>query len=455
MCDTDYTYCIFISFVLQLSIVDTSKHRLLDEYSYIGPSSRNVHRVHESEKGLIFMQKSYHSGARKPGGRPRFNRRPNGGSRKKYGGETIHSSKFINARVEPQAEEVYVPTHTFDDFALSDHTKRTLHHIGYITPSPIQDQTIAPCLEGRDIIGLANTGTGKTAAFLLPTIEKLAQSRAPVSALVLAPTRELAQQIDEEFRKFAGGQKLFSTLVVGGANIGKQIQQIKRGPHIIIGTPGRIKDLIDRRVLRLSGVTTFVLDEADRMCDMGFAKDIRMIASELPRERQTLCFSATMTPAVKTIVEEFMTDPVTVSVIKKQTNDHIEQDVIRVADKSEKLDILSELLARDDFEKVIVFGETKYGVQRLADNLTKSGQPAVAIHGNKSQSQRERALREFKTGKVKTIIATDVAARGLDIPGVTHVINYDPPKVYDDYVHRIGRTGRAGKSGTALTFVSK
>lgn len=271
----------------------------------------------------------------------------------------------------------------------------------------------------------------------------------------LAPTRELAQQIDEEFRKFAGGQKLFSTLVVGGANIGKQIQQIKRGPHIIIGTPGRIKDLIDRRVLRLSNVTTFVLDEADRMCDMGFSRDIRMIASELPRERQTLCFSATMTPAVKTIVEEFMIEPVTVSVIKKQTNDHIEQDVIRVADKSEKLDILSELLARDDFEKVIVFGETKYGVQRLADNLTKSGQPAVAIHGNKSQSQRERALREFKTGKVKTIIATDVAARGLDIPGVTHVINYDPPKVYDDYVHRIGRTGRAGKSGTALTFVSK
>lgn len=409
-----------------------------------------------TEKGSIFMQKSFHSGPRRPSqGRPRFTRKGNG-SRKKYGGgDAIHSSRFINARVEQQAEEKYVPTHTFDDFALSDQTKRTLHHIGYTAPSPIQDQTIAPSLEGRDIIGLANTGTGKTAAFLLPTLEKIAISRTPVSALVLAPTRELAQQIDEEFRKFTAGQKLYSTLVVGGANIGRQIQQIKRGPHIIIGTPGRIKDLIDRRILRLSAVETFILDEADRMCDMGFAKDISTIAAELPTQRQTLCFSATMTPAVKTIVEEFMIDPFTVSVIKKQTNDHIDQDIIRVSDKSEKLEILAELLSREDFEKVIVFGETKYGVQRLADNLTKSGQPAVAIHGNKSQSQRERALREFKNGKVKTIIATDVAARGLDIPGVTHVINYDPPKVYDDYVHRIGRTGRAGKHGTALTFVGK
>ena len=271
--------------------------------------------------------------------------------------------------------------------------------------------------------------------------------------MILAPTRELAQQIDEEFRKFSSGQKLFSALVVGGANISKQITQVRRGPHIVVGTPGRIKDLINRKVLRLSNVSIFVLDEADRMCDMGFEKDIRFIEAEISKNRQTLCYSATMTPSVKSIVEQFMKDPITISVVKSETNDHIEQDVIETEGKEHKIDTLLGLLSKPEFEKVIVFGETKHGVQRLADKISQSGIQAEAIHGNKSQSQRERALKNFKNNSVNVLVATDVAARGLDIPNVSHVINFDQPKAYDDYVHRIGRTGRAGKSGTALTFV--
>tara|TARA_B100001245_G_scaffold229411_1_gene207727 strand:+ start:573 stop:1769 length:1197 start_codon:yes stop_codon:yes gene_type:complete len=369
--------------------------------------------------------------------------------------QSVHYSRYINKAVQIQDEVPYTPTHTFDSFGLNPQTAATMRHLGFTQPSPIQDQSIPSALEGKDIIGLANTGTGKTAAFLLPIIEKLSYDPKLVSVLILAPTRELAQQIDQEFRRFAAGHRLYSALVVGGANIGRQINQIKRGPHIVIGTPGRLKDLIDRRVLRLQNVTTFVLDEADRMCDMGFVKDIRTIEAELPKQRQTFCYSATMTKDVKVIVEEFMRNPVTVSVVKNQTNDHIEQDVVHTRDKVHKIEVLIELLQQSEFEKVIVFGETKYGVQRLADKLTKSNLPAVAIHGNKSQSQRERALKSFKNDEVRVLVATDVAARGIDVKDVTHVINFDPPKVYDDYVHRIGRTGRAGKAGKALTFVSQ
>jgi len=269
----------------------------------------------------------------------------------------------------------------------------------------------------------------------------------------MAPTRELAQQIDEEFRRFARDMKLFSTVAVGGMNIDRQIRDLRRHPHVVIGTPGRLKDLMNRRELNLTRVNTFVLDEADRMLDMGFINDIRFVANVLPKERQTLCFSATMTPTIASLVHDFMRDPETVSVRTGETSDHVEQDVVEAFDKVHKVELLEEMLRQDEFEKVLVFGETKYGVQRLADNLTKGGIPSEAIHGNKSQSQRQRALKAFKNEQVKVLVATDVAARGLDIPDVTHVINFDQPNTYDDYVHRIGRTGRGGKSGKALTFV--
>ena len=387
----------------------------------------------------------------RPGNRRRAHFAPRRGSKP----TAIAANKFINKATTPEADQPYEPTHSFHDFGLDPRIVATLDYLKFTAPSPIQDQCIPPALAGRDVIGLANTGTGKTAAFLLPIIQSLIEQPVVMSSLILAPTRELAQQIDAEFKRFAAGQKLYSTLVVGGANIGRQINQIKRGPHIVVGTPGRVKDLIDRGVLRLATVSTFVLDEADRMCDMGFVRDIRTIAGELPLERQTFCYSATMTRDVQTIVEAFMRDPVTVSVVKNETNDHIEQDVIRARDKAHKIELLAEMLAQPEFAKTIVFGETKYGVQRLADNLTKRGLSAEAIHGNKSQSQRERALAKFKRGDVDILVATDVAARGLDIPNVSHVINFDPPKVYADYVHRIGRTGRAGSSGNALTFITK
>lgn len=395
------------------------------------------------------MQKSYTSrGFRRGHAAPHKRRVPQKSA-------NISSHRYINKAVPQQEETAYEAKHTFHDFGLNARSVATLDFLGFTEPSPIQDQCIPEALAGRDVIGLANTGTGKTAAFLLPIIEKLSANRDLVSVLILAPTRELAQQIDAEFHRFSAGQKQFSALLVGGMNIGRQITQVQRGPHVIIGTPGRVKDLIGRRVLRLHNVTTFVLDEADRMCDMGFVRDIRAIEAELSRERQTLCFSATMTPAVKTIVEEFMHDPATISVVKGESNDHIEQNVIPARDKAHKVELLEELLRGPEFNKVIIFGETKYGVQRLADKLSKSELPAVAIHGNKSQAQRERALREFKAGTVNIMVATDVAARGLDIPNVSHVINFDPPKAYEDYVHRIGRTGRAGQTGNALTFISQ
>lgn len=384
-----------------------------------------------------------------------FRRRPNSGSsRNGAKKQSIHPSKFINKSVGQVEIVPYVPAHKFSDFALNTVLQGNLAHSNFAAPSAIQDQAIPLALDGKDVIGLANTGTGKTLAFLLPIMERLNGDERRNSVLIMAPTRELAQQIDDEFRRFARGLRLYSAVCVGGMNIERQIRELKRQPHVIIGTPGRLKDLLNRKALRLNQINTFVLDEADRMLDMGFINDIRFVAELLPRERQTLCFSATMTPTIAALIHDFMQDPETVSVRTGETSDHVEQDVIEAYDKVHKLELLNELLTRDDFEKVLVFGETKYGVQRLAESLTKSGIPAEAIHGNKSQSQRQRALNAFKADKVNVLVATDVAARGLDIPNVSHVINFDQPNTYDDYVHRIGRTGRGGKTGKALTFVS-
>lgn len=380
-----------------------------------------------------------------------------GGKSGKLNKQTIHPSRFINRDVASIDHEatVYEPTHQFADFALNPVIKQNLEQIGFTSPSAIQDQTIPLALDGKDVIGLANTGTGKTAAFLLPLLTHLARTREFYSILIMAPTRELAQQIDEEFRRFSKGMKLYSVLLVGGVNIGPQFRDLQRRPHVVIGTPGRIKDHLDRGSLKLDYVKAFVLDEADRMLDMGFVKDIQRIANMLPKERQTLCFSATFSDGIRAIASEMMQHPETVSVKVTETNDHIYQDVVYYTDKDHKKDLLVNLLSDEEFERVIVFGETKYGVQRLSDSIDKMGISSRAIHGNKSQGQRTRALDDFKKGRARVLFATDVAARGLDIPEVSHVINFDLPQAYDDYVHRIGRTGRAGKGGTALTFVEQ
>ncbi len=387
----------------------------------------------------------------KPGNsRPNFKRaQPKRGAAKQH----INPALFVNKNVATKTTEQYVARHAFKDFALCSTIQRNVEELGFVSPSAIQDQTIPLVLEGRDVIGLANTGTGKTAAFLLPILEKLASNRQEQSVLIMAPTRELAQQIDQEFKKFAIGLKLYSAVLVGGVNINGQIRQLRRNPHIVIGTPGRLQDLLNQGILRTTNFSTLVLDEADRMLDMGFVNDIRRIVSQLPENRQTLCFSATMSNGIKEITRDFMKNPEIVSVKVTETNDHIYQDVVAYTDEEHKKDLLLEMLQKAEFEKVIVFGQTKFGVQRLSDKLVKQGIQSEAIHGNKSQGQRNRALNSFKTNESNVLVATDVAARGLDIPNVSHVINFDLPVTYDDYVHRIGRTGRGGKSGTALTFV--
>lgn len=394
------------------------------------------------------------------GGRPSalraggFNRARRGGSGnrgpvKKF----IHPSKFTNKAVAVAEEAPYEAQYAFTDFPFGAQLQHNIATKGYITPSAIQDQSIPHIVNGCDVIGLANTGTGKTAAFLLPIIERQSGIMLRPSVLIMAPTRELAEQINDEFRAFSKGLDLYSTLVVGGMNIDRQIRDLRRRPHVIIGTPGRLKDLLQRRELQLKNMTTLVLDEADRMLDMGFLPDIKTIISAMPRDRQTLFFSATITPEITALTRDFLRDPVTVSVRTTETSEHVEQDVVHFNDKAHKIDLLVEMLESEGYEKVLIFGETKFGVQRLSDHLDNIGIPSVAIHGNKNQSQRQRALKAFKDQKVRVLVATDVAARGLDIPNVTHVINFDTPQTYEDYIHRIGRTGRGGARGHAHTFV--
>jgi ATP-dependent RNA helicase RhlE len=381
-------------------------------------------------------------------------RRPNMGSRPKFRGAYINPERFINKATDPEYQIAYEPVHRFRDFHLVGLLARNVEEHGYVKPTPIQDLTILPILEGQDLLGLANTGTGKTAAFLVPIIQMINEGRDGRTALVIIPTRELALQIDMEFRAFTRNMGIYSTVVVGGANMFRQISSLRRKPHVVIGTPGRLKDLADRGELNLSLCRYLVLDEADRMLDMGFSKDINFLIDLLPTPRQTLCFSATMTPTVEKLVAKMMVDYHTVSVCSPVASTHIEQDVVRYDSPEQKLELLVNLLSNNECEKALVFGETKRGVQKLAEKLGQDGISSDAIHGNKSQSQRQRALQAFRDNNVKALVATDVAARGLDIKDISHVINFDQPNTYDDYIHRIGRTGRAGKQGCAYTFVA-
>lgn len=370
-------------------------------------------------------------------------------------GAYIDPGKFVNKAAEPIDQVAYVPTHRFTDWALEERIQSNIHGHGYVTPTPIQDQAILPILEGRDLIGLANTGSGKTAAFLLPILQRIRNSNLQgTTVLIMVPTRELAVQIDQEFKVFAWGLGINAALCVGGASLNRQIGQLRVNPQVVIGTPGRLKDLFNQRVLHLHNISTLVLDEADRMLDMGFIRDIRFLVGQLPTARQSLCFSATMPRDIELLMRELLRDPVMVSVRTTSRSEFINQDVIKASSKEHKVQLLDEMLRQPDFDKVLVFGRTKWGVQKLSDQLTSMGHRADSIHGNKSQPQRQRALQAFKENRVKVLVATDVAARGLDIPDVSHVINFDQPNTYEDYIHRIGRTGRAGKAGQALTFVS-
>jgi len=394
-------------------------------------------------------------GSRFGGGRPQ--RGGNGGNRGGRGGgrkqPTFDPSQFINKNPVEVAADAYVAEHTFADFGLDKDIVATMTNQGITVPSPIQDQTIPMAMAGKDIIGLAETGTGKTAAFLLPLIQKTLSEKNQ-QTLILTPTRELALQVEAEFRKLASNFKLFSTSCVGGTSIQPQIRSLKRTNHFIIGTPGRVLDLIDRGNLRTDRITNIVLDEADRMLDMGFIHDMRQILSGVTKNRQTLFFSATMTTEAERLVNDFMRSPVTVSVKKKDVTNSIAQDVVTY-EHVHKFDTLLTLLAKPEFSRVIIFGAMKHSVEKLAQELSHNGVKAESIHGNKSHGQRQRALSDFKSGRVRILVATDVAARGIHVDNVSHVINYDLPNTFEDYVHRIGRTGRGSMRGEALTFVPK
>ena len=366
--------------------------------------------------------------------------------------KSFDPTNFINTPQVKNGLSDYTISHTFSDFRISDTLKENISRKGYKTPTPIQDQAINPILEGRDLIGIANTGTGKTAAFLIPLIDKVAKDRRQ-KVLIIAPTRELATQIKDELIDFSRNVGIYSALCIGGANIRRQVYALSRNPNFVIGTPGRLLDLLNTRSLNLSTFATVVLDETDRMVDIGFIKDIKYIISLLPKPRQSLFFSATVSRGVREILESFVQNPVTVSVKTGETAENVSQEVVKVGNPNAKIEELHKLLIKKEYEKVLVFGRTKHGVQRLSDELIKRGFKADAIHGNKRQSQRNRTLEKFKANTIQILIATDVASRGLDIPNVSHVINYDLPESYEAYVHRIGRTGRADKRGTALTFI--
>ncbi|HSX42383.1 MAG TPA: DEAD/DEAH box helicase [Candidatus Saccharimonadales bacterium] len=383
-----------------------------------------------------------------------FGRRNGGNGGGRSGGRSsyINPNVYVNKATEAVAEEAFQPIHSFSDFALNPAILERVIRRGYVQPTPIQDQAIPAALEGRDVIGIAETGTGKTAAFLLPILTKMSASRGE-RALIIVPTRELAVQIEEELRAFAAGLPIYSALCIGGGSMFTQLRALERRPQFIIGTPGRLKDHINRGSLRLNDVRNLVVDEADRLVEMGFITDTRLLISYLPKDRQSFFFSATIGPEIRHLIDAFMNNPETISVKKRDTSANIDQDVVRYTDPFHKLTLLHEMLIREEFKKVLIFGRTKHGVQKLADILSERGFSAVAIHGNKNQGQRQRALQEFKQDRAQIMVATDVAARGLDIPDVTHVINYEAPENYSDYIHRIGRTGRANKKGSALTFV--
>jgi superfamily II DNA/RNA helicase len=367
----------------------------------------------------------------------------------KINGE-VYPSHYVK-KIQPLEGEIASHRRLFADFAINESLKTNIKLKGYQSPTPIQEKVIPPILAGKDVIGLANTGTGKTAAFLIPLIDKILNDRTE-KVLIIVPTRELAQQTKDECTAFCRHLKIASVVCIGGVSIHTQIGNLKREHNIVIATPGRLKDLENRKYISLQEYGTIVLDEVDRMLDMGFIHDIKQIITLLPQKRQSLFFSATLPKQISDIARMFLTEPLTISVDAQSTAPMVDQDIIKVNGRS-KHEVLIEVLNREGYEKVIVFGRTKWGTEKIARFLGKNGFRVAAIHGNKKQNQRQRALREFREGTVTILVATDVAARGLDIDNVTHVINFDEPATYEDYIHRIGRTGRANKKGSALTFL--
>jgi superfamily II DNA/RNA helicase len=383
-----------------------------------------------------------------------FGKRPSyaGSNRPKRAVKTFDPSLFIKKVEEQQSvAAVYVAKNNFSDFLIEDLIKKNISEKGYVTPTPIQDQVIPLLLDGKDVIATANTGTGKTAAFLIPLVNNVLTKKTG-RVLIIAPTRELADQINDELKSFAQQTGISSVLCIGGAHIGNQIRWLKNNPQFVIGTPGRLLDLEQNNALHFNNYDAIVLDEVDTMLDMGFIRDIKYIISKLPVKRHSLFFSATIPKTVKDLMDSFLRNPISVSVKSRQSSENVNQSIVKV-DNHTKIDVLHDLLIKPEFKKVILFLRTKRAADKLSKTLRDRGFRIATIHGDKTQSQRKRALSLFKDDEVTILLATDVVARGIDIDDVSHVINYDMPQTHEDYIHRIGRTGRAGNIGQAITFV--
>lgn len=413
---------------------------------------------HEPDRNSTRSPNRSYSSRFSGGGRsPRGGFSSRGGSRGGFRGIRrklfTDESKFVKKAMPIAEREQYVPKLKFSELDINPKLKQNITAKGYMVPTPVQDQAIPSILEGKDLLGIANTGTGKTAAFLIPLVEKVLKNRSQ-KVLIVTPTRELAEQINDELYLLTKGLQIYSVRCIGGNNIGLQLRDIRRGYSFIIGTPGRLLDLMDRKAFNLSQFSTVVLDEVDRMLDMGFIDDIKKMIASLAKERQSLFFSATVDGKVETVINLLLKkDHVRVYVKTGDSPQNVNQDILRVVNRDDKVTKMSGLLKKEEFKKVLVFVNTKREVDRLYDLLKENGFEVELIHGDRKQRERKRAIENFKAGHAKVLLATDVAARGLDISGVTHVINYDLPESYDAYIHRIGRTGRANMMGEAITFV--
>ncbi len=365
----------------------------------------------------------------------------------------ISLDKLVAKAVETKEVNIFVDDYEYSQFEILDVLKRNICKKGYCNPTKIQHQVIPKILEEKDILGIATTGSGKTAAFLIPLIHKTLINRNKRSLLIV-PTRELAMQIQDELTSLTKDTGIKSVLIIGGNSIRTQINILRQNPNFLICTPGRLKDCVERRLINLSTINNVVLDEVDRMLDMGFINDINFIINKLNRERQSLFFSATMDRKTEDIANKLLKDPIKIEIETQGPGKNVDQNIVKIKNGENKVNILSILLKKDDFKKVLIFTSTKRKADQLCECLQREKVFSESLHGGKRQNQRTKIIGDFQKNKFDVLIATDVASRGLDINNISHVINYDMPQSYSDYIHRIGRTGRAGKKGFALTFIN-
>jgi len=384
----------------------------------------------------------------------RRNSKPRGRSGGRFQKSDIDPSMMVNKTIKLEEEKMDIQTRRFEELDINPQLKSRIKKKGFENTTEIQDKTFELVSQGKNVIGIANTGTGKTGAFLIPIINRLINNKKKNKTIVLIPTRELAQQVEQEFKSLCKGLKIFSNYFIGGTNVNKDIDKLRRLNHVIIGTPGRINDMINRRALKLNDFSKVVLDEFDTMLDMGFLQEVQRIIDQMHQRKQTVLFSATENPKQQNIIDSLIQNYEKVRVSEGKANrDNIYQDVVKTKDDEEKNQMLVDLLRKKEFKKVLIFSETKRQVSKLCKILKKSKLRVDEIHGDKSQQYRSKAIQKFKSGSIQVMVATDVASRGIDIDNITHVINYRIPSSKESYIHRIGRTGRAGKEGSALTFL--